>query len=121
MNDMATPITELLEKFLDVTSSRQKLIVSNMANVDTPGYQTKDLDFRGELDRAMQGGDPLFTPVARSVHGLLERPDGNNVSLDRESLLLAESQMQFGLATQLVKHEFHRLLAAIQGGTGGGQ
>jgi flagellar basal-body rod protein FlgB len=116
MNDISTPITDILVKFLDLTSSRQTLIVSNMANLDTPGYQTKDLDFHGELARAMNGVDSQFTPVARSVRGLLERPDGNNVSLDRESLLLAETQMQFGLATQLVKHEFHKLLAAIQGG-----
>jgi flagellar basal-body rod protein FlgB len=88
-----------------------------MANVDTPGYHTKDLDFRSELMRASgsQEGES-FLPVARSVPGLLERPDGNNVSLDREGLLLAETQMQFGLGIQLLQHEFHGLLSAINGG-----
>jgi len=52
----------------------------------------------------------------RSVPGLLERPDGNNVSLDREGLLMAETQMQFGLGIQLLQHEFHNLLSAINGG-----
>jgi len=121
MNDVSTPIMNLLEKALDVTSQRHKLVVANMANVDTPGYHTKDLDFRSELRRAAASGDEEnFLPVARSVPGLLERPDGNNVSLDREGLLLAETQMQFGLAVQLLKGEFHSLLSAINGGGGQG-
>lgn len=120
MNDVSTPMMNLLEKALDVTSQRHKLVVANMANVDTPGYHAKDLDFRSELQRASAGGEnDNFLPVARSVPGLLERPDGNNVSLDREGLLLAETQMQFGLGVQLLQHEFHMMLSAInEGGKG---
>ena len=121
MNDISTPTMNLMEKVLDVTVQRHKLVVANMANVDTPGYHTKDLDFRSELRRAAASDDdetPML--VARSVPGLLERPDGNNVSLDREGLLLAETQMQFGLAVQLLKGEFHSLLSAINGGGGQG-
>jgi len=119
MNDVSTPMMNLLEKALDVTSQRHKLVVANMANIDTPGYRTKDLDFRSELRRAVADGpmiEETFLPVARSVPGLLERPDGNNVSLDREGLLLAETQMQFGLGIQLLQHEFHNLLSAINEG-----
>ncbi|MGB8010556.1 MAG: flagellar biosynthesis protein FlgB [Terriglobales bacterium] len=118
MNDISTPMMNLLEKALDVTSERHKLVVANMANVDTPGYHAKDLDFRSELNRAVAAGDSEgnFLPVARSVPGLLERPDGNNVSLDREGLLLAETQMQFGMSVQLLQHEFHQLLSAINEG-----
>jgi flagellar basal-body rod protein FlgB len=119
MNDVSTPMMGVLEKFLDVTSQRHKLVVSNIANIDTPGYHTKDLDFRGELVRAVSSGDENVLPVARSVTGLLERPDGNNVSMDREGLLLAETQMQFGLGVQLLQHEFHNLMSAInEGGKG---
>jgi flagellar basal-body rod protein FlgB len=116
MSAVSTPNMGLLEKVLDVTSQRHKLVVANMANVDTPGYHTKDLDFRGELRRAQSDGEASFLPVARSVSGLLERPDGNNVSLDREGLLLAETQMQFGLGIQLLQHEFHNILSAITEG-----
>jgi len=116
MNEPVTPLMGLLERFLDVTSQRHKLVVSNMANVDTPGYHTKDLDFRSELMRAVSAGEENVMPVARSVPGLLERPDGNNVSLDREGLLLAETQMQYGLGVQLLQHEFHNLLSAINDG-----
>jgi len=116
MNDLSTPMMNLLEKFLNVTSERHKLVTANMANIDTPGYRTKDLDFRGELQRAVADGNANFLPIARSVPGLLERPDGNNVSLDREGLLLSEVQMQFGLGIQLLHHEFQNLLLAINEG-----
>ena len=117
MNDVSTPITHLIEKYLDLSASRHKVLVENIANIDTPGYRTKDLNFQGELQRAISDGNATMTPVARNVQGLLERPDGNNVNLDRESLLLAETQMQYGLATQLVRHEFQRLLSAIHEGS----
>ena len=57
-----------------------------------------------------------YAPVARPVRGLLERPDGNNVSLERESLLLAETQMKFNLGVQLLKDQFHEISQAINSG-----
>ncbi len=113
MSMIDNPMTEALSRFLDVNVARHKLIASNLANVDTPGYRTRDLDFRAELARAdiesPPGGErpglscASYAPVARPVRGLLERPDGNNVSVERESLLLAETQMKFGLGVQLLK------------------
>ncbi|MGB7584694.1 MAG: flagellar basal body protein [Terriglobales bacterium] len=116
MNDISTSTMNLLEKVLDVSSERQQLVAANMANVDTPGYQTKDIDFHGELQKAVTDGQANFMPVVRSVQGLLERPDGNNVSMDREGLLLAETQLQFGLGVQLLHHEFSNLFLAINEG-----
>ena len=58
----------------------------------------------------------LHRPVV-NVKGLLERPDGNNVNLDRESLLLAQTQLQYQMGIQLVKSQFHQLLSAINGGS----
>jgi flagellar basal body rod protein FlgB len=68
MNDVSTPIMNLLEKVLDVTSQRHKLVVANMANVDTPGYHTKDLDFRSEL-RLAAGSDEEETFLAGGALG----------------------------------------------------
>ena len=117
MNDISNDTMTVLEKALDVTAQRQQLITANIANVDTPGYRTKDIDFRSELQHAVNGGSANFAPVVRSVQGLIERPDGNNVSMDREGLLLAETQMQFGLGVQLLRHEFQNLLMAINEGS----
>ena len=110
-----TPMLQLAEEFLGLVSTRHQLISANMANIDTPGYRTQDIDFRSELRRAMNGGRAV-TPVSYRVTGLVERPDGNDVSLDREGLLLAETQMQYQIGVQMVRSEFHRLLSAINEG-----
>jgi flagellar basal-body rod protein FlgB len=123
-----TVTTERLSQFLDVDVARYKLIASNLANIDTPGYHTRDLDFRAELARAGVHADASewgnlsyasyasYAAVARPVRGLMERPDGNNVSVERESLLLAETQMKFNLGVQLLKDEFHTISQAINSG-----
>jgi flagellar basal-body rod protein FlgB len=116
MSDIATPMMNFLERVLDVSAQRHQLVVTNMANVDTPGYRTKDLDFRNELQRATMPGEETSLVAAHAVPGLVQRPDGNDVSIDREGLLLAETQMQFGLGVQLMQHEFHNLLYAINEG-----
>jgi len=108
----------LLERFLDLSVTRQSLISSNIANVDTPGYHTRDIDFRGEMARVMQGDPSGQTePFVREVPGLIERPDGNNVSIDREGLLLSEVQLQFSEASQLITDEFKTLNMAINEGS----
>jgi flagellar basal-body rod protein FlgB len=125
----STGMTEALGRFLDVDVARYKLISTNLANIDTPGYRTRDLDFRAELRRAaaedsgedsgVEGGHlsfASFSPVARRIRGLMERPDGNNVSVERESLLLAEAQMKFNLGVQLLKDQFHLISTAINSG-----
>ena len=127
MSMIDSPMIEALGRFLDVDVARHKLITSNLANIDTPGFRTRDLDFRAELARAAAHGSgneggllyassASYSPVARPVRGLLERPDGNNVSVERESLLLAETQMKFSLGVQLLKDQFHQISAAITSG-----
>jgi flagellar basal-body rod protein FlgB len=107
----------LLERYMDVTSMRQTLVTTNIANVDTPGYHTRDVDFRGELQRVMTGQDTSMTsPFVVPVRGLIARPDGNNVSVDRESILLAEVQLGFKAATAVLKSEFAEINTAIREG-----
>ena len=114
----ASLLPSSMERFLEVTSAREQTISANMANVDTPGYRTKDINFKQTLlGASAEDGEAQFTPVVSNVNGLLERPDGNNVDLDRESLLLAQSQLQYQMGIQLVKSRFHQLLSAISGGS----
>jgi len=56
------PIIQFLERFLNVTSDRQSLVINNMANIDTPGYRTRDVDFRAELEHAV--GSPEQASMA---------------------------------------------------------
>jgi flagellar basal-body rod protein FlgB len=120
-----TPLMRGLERALDLAAMRHQVLTANLANVDTPGYRTRDVPtFTDEIERAMAGsseGSPeLLTaaPMAREVRGLTERPDGNNVSVERESMLLAENQLRFQVAVAFLKTEFHRLSLAISGGQG---
>jgi flagellar basal-body rod protein FlgB len=106
-----------LTGYLELTNQRQELIVGNMANVDTPGYHTKDLNFQGAMQRVANAGSAEMEPVSLEVEGLPERPDGNNVSVDRESLLLSQTQLQYQMGVQLIKAEFHKLLTAIKEGS----
>ena len=121
-----TTLTSTLESYLRLTTSREQAISANMANVDTPGYHTRDINFNGELKRAMNGflsqtedgmESVQMNPVVQEVPGLMERPDGNNVSLDREGLLMSETQLQYQIGIQLIKRQFHQILSAINGGS----
>lgn len=111
MNDML----QMLQGFLTVTSDRQQTIAANMANVDTPGYHARDINFQQTmLDVMNEGSGPQLEPATLEVQGLQERPDGNNVNIDRESMLMSETQLQYQIGAQLVKSEFHTLYSAIK-------
>ena len=112
---MVNPVGNALEKYMDLLSTRQKLIVSNIANVDTPGYKTRDVDFQSEFQNLLMGGSAGATEVG----GLKATNDGNNVSLDREARLLSENAMRFNIATQLMKGQFSQLKSAIDEGKNG--
>ena len=114
MSGIDTSRVEVLEHFLDLAAHRQGLIASNISNIDTPGYRTKDLDFHKEILKVLQSPEDTPKPAAGQVEGLMERPDGNNVNLDREGLLLAQTQLQFHMGIQLIKEEFHRIQMAIE-------
>lgn len=102
-----------LQSYLHLTAEREQLVTSNMANVDTPGYRTKDFNFDAAMQEVMDGNASVEPPV-RNVSGLPERPDGNDVSVDRESLLLSQMQLQYQLGEQLVKDQFQNILSAIK-------
>jgi flagellar basal-body rod protein FlgB len=109
---------EKLSEYLDLAAFRQTLITSNLANVDTPGYRTRDINFEEEMHRAEgRVGSDAPQPRAFEVGGLIERPDGNNVNLDRESMLLAQTQLQFRLGVELLRQEFQSISTAIKEGS----
>ena len=110
---MLDRLAQQLESYMDVLSARQKLVVSNIANADTPGYQTKDLDFQSEFRSALSG----LPPQPLKVGGLPTKNDGNNVNLDREARLLAENNIRFNLASNLMRAQLQAIKEAIQSGT----
>ena len=110
---MLEALTSHIERYMDLLSARQKLVASNIANADTPGYKTQDVDFQFEFMTLTKGEQPQVI----QAQGLPEKTDGNNVNLDREARLLSENQMRFNMASVLVKSQLKTVLEAIQGGS----
>lgn len=104
--------TSNLQRYLDLLSARQKLVTSNIANADTPGYKTQDIDFQFEFMSLVQGQQPQTI----QPEGLAQKPDGNNVSMDREARMLAENAMRFNVASTLVRSQFKQIRDAIEEG-----
>lgn len=101
-----------LENYLTFLTRRQAVTASNIANVDTPGYHTKD------LAQPQSFGDIFQQQSLAAVEVQTGRTqnDGNNVDLDREARILAETTLRFNIATQMVKGEFKQLKMAIEEG-----
>lgn len=119
---ITTPLSDELTQYLNLSGLELKLTAQNMANVDVPGYRTVGFNFAQEMERSIREtlaarngvADPMNTGVdVGKVDGLIERPDGNNVSMDREGMKMAEAQLQFRVGEELLKHEFTRVMDAI--------
>jgi flagellar basal-body rod protein FlgB len=101
-----------LGAYLTYLTRRQEVVASNIANADTPGYKTRDVGMPGDFKSVFA----QFTPLATETAGLTTRNDGNNVSIDREARLLAENDIRFNLATQLLKGRIKGIRSAIEEG-----
>jgi flagellar basal-body rod protein FlgB len=114
--NIETPLGDQLARYLDLAAGEVKLTTANMANIDTPGYRTVGMDFEAEMKEAMDGVNQGRSPRqvrVKAVDGLIARPDGNNVSMDRESLNLAEAQLKFKVGVALLRSENQRVMDAI--------
>ena len=100
------------ERYMTLLSDRQKLVASNIANADTPGYRTKDIDFRAEFENATAGEAPTVIEPS----SLAAKADGNNVDLDREARLLAENTLRFQIATDFARGDIADIKLALQDG-----
>lgn len=103
-----------LERYMSLLSVRQRVVAANIANADTPGYRSQDIDFQAAFANQ---SDPA-TASATTVRGLAVKTDGNNVDLDRESRLLAENAMRFQIASNLLRSQLRSMRAAIEEGRG---
>jgi len=99
-----------IERYMNLVSTRQKVVAANIANADTPGYQTKDIDFRAELENQIGSRSPNILEVP----GLTTKNDGNNVNVDREAKLLAENALRFSVASNLARAELSAIRSAIE-------
>jgi len=110
------------KKELDAVALRQQAIASNLANLETPGYQRIDLSpsFNTELQRACAAGDSqqiaaLNPKLEVDPNAVAVSPDGNTVSLEDELLKMNENSLANTLETQVISNNLYRLKMAITG------
>jgi flagellar basal-body rod protein FlgB len=113
------------KKSLDAVALRQEAIASNLANLETPGYQRVDLSpsFKAELERACAANDTsqlaaLKPALAVDPNAVAHSRDGNTVSLESEMMQLNQNMLAHTLETQLVSASLLKLQMAITGKTG---
>jgi flagellar basal-body rod protein FlgB len=99
---------ELLRHAMQAYALRSRALSSNVANLDTPGYQRLSVDFEAALQRAHQRGAEAL-PDARL------RVEETPAMLEDELMELADTQMRTQLATRALKEHFGLLRTGITG------
>ncbi|MFO0752737.1 MAG: flagellar basal body rod protein FlgB [Thermodesulfovibrionales bacterium] len=118
---MADSSMKVLEKMLDIASFRQKILASNIANSETPGYKARDISFQNELGKAkaaFEGAGPEVSPSYEVYEPVDTMPsqDGNTVNLDMEMAKVAENALLYNTATQLISMKVRMLKDVLRGG-----
>jgi len=117
----------VLDKAADASWTRNELISNNIANVDTPNYKRKDLNFESVLSAELEGADSgsLSETVANldtssltaspytDMAELSYRLDGNNVDIDTENVELASNQIKYQALIDSISTEFSMIKAAM--------
>jgi flagellar basal-body rod protein FlgB len=115
-------ITDILFQQLNFRGERQKVISTNIANIDTPGYKTKELRFEDQLQKSkndfelklatthqshlMGSGSQYNNPLKiQEVQGLPEQNDGNNVNLDTQMSEMSKNDIMFQALKSAIKKD----------------
>lgn len=132
IKDLITNRTNIpfLKRVLDLSSFKQKLIASNIASVSTPGYQSKDMNFKKELGFVL---NKAKTPDGRtnSAHIRLGKskertpevlnsetvnPNNiNTVDIDKEAVDLTDNELMYKFGTKFMSRNFSLLKMSIKG------
>ena len=122
-----------LNKAMDLSWRKAKVIASNIANAETPRYRASELDFGKELEMAFaskEGNQLLLTDSkhmelarnegakARADLSGMTKADGNNVDIDKQMATMMSNSSDFSGAVQLMKYKFQLYRSSIRDGRG---
>ena len=126
----ASSVTNALYEQLNFRGEKQKVISSNIANINTPNYKTKDLIFEDELKSAdnslklkqtnsrhitsIDNGLSTINPKLIQVKGLEEQNDGNNVNLDSQMGEMSKNKMLFDAIQSSIKRDSRLFKSVIE-------
>lgn len=110
--------TGLLERLMAATELRAKVIASNVANQNTPGYVRQEVRFEDALRAALERGDDPRAVAAKIVPDRVTPagPNGNNVELEAEMNAMRENQLLFETYATMLESRFELLRLAITEG-----
>lgn len=122
LKNLFGPFSDDLQRSMAQTTQRHALIVNNLANVNTPGYKRKDMDFGIVLEEEMQQRGPAS--IAQDADSMVDamedqtsiRLDGNNVDLEREVMALSETELRYQALTDAANNYFSGLKNVIREG-----
>jgi flagellar basal-body rod protein FlgB len=118
-------ILAALGRQMNAAVSRQTVAASNLANLDTPGYRTREVSFDDALETRLGGvqrtnaqhlAAPTDPGAVAEAAGLASRRDGNNVQLDRELLAMTRAAGDFSKAQTALAAKFRLVRYAINEG-----
>jgi len=131
----SNPMIQTMGRSMSLASQRMGLIASNMANIDTPGYRTKDFNFQAALQNEISklGGNQMpisqthpmhfqittdhsLPPSSETARPNYERNDGNDVSLDQQTAALARTQVAYQLSASFAQQELRKIYQIIRDG-----
>jgi flagellar basal-body rod protein FlgB len=105
-----------LHSALDGLQQRQNAISDDIANVNTPYYRARSVDFEGQLKLALANGDdPMSVTPTLQYSNAAGGLTGNNVDLAAETVSGARTQMSYELALRATGDRFTLLRTAIKG------
>ena len=112
----------LIEKALNIRASYHKVISGNIANVATPGYKEKEMDFKKEIDRVMNT-DASSSVISRGIevkenheNDGLSSLDGNTVNVENQIVKLTENQVMYHSLVQVAAKRFSMMKFLISEG-----
>ena len=119
-----TAVIDTLRRQMAIAVAKQVASAGNLANVDTPGYKAKEVNFAETLKNKLSPGNSTFPAggavnggvVLQDADGLPARRDGNNVQLDRELTVLSRAAGDFSAAQTVLAAKFRLVRYAINEG-----
>ncbi len=105
--------TAVLHRALDGLAQRQQAIASNLANLETPGYRSRQVSFEDSLRSAAAAGRPEEASISVSRSLAATRLNGNNVNIDQEILAASENNLRQQLTINGLNAKYDAVRTAI--------
>jgi flagellar basal-body rod protein FlgB len=137
MFDKINKIFDFSQNALNLYAKRQEILSSNIANADTPGYKSIDIDFKNELNKVLQQNNIKnknillkktslyhlntknnhlfslkFIPIVDASH---IKPDGNTVNMDRERIEFIDNSLKYQSSLIFMKNQIKNIIDVLKG------